>query len=192
LEEAHLLGHLESLENLCEFYAAFHFADEQVLPHRKFPACCVLGDGQLDPLQATPIELRRLLESDCQRGRSFRKDIRKYNSALAFTSISYSKDERLSLRGGIQCFQIHRELFHLQGPLWTETGLTPAFAQLFFYDPEYATDIRIDRYPTLDRSILTELLAMLTDHNPFIGVYKTARERLAEPTSSQFRLLLNP
>lgn len=187
--EPHDLG---ELYHECEFCQALHFIEEQVLPHKQFPACCVRGDGQLEPLTDAPTVLRTLLQDDSPRARAFRKDIRKYNSALAFTSVSYNKDTRVSLQGGIQCFQIHGELFHFQGPLRTEDGRTPAFAQLFFYDPEYATDIRMDRYPTLDRTVLIELLDMLTDCNPFINLYKTARERLTEPASSQFRLLLNP
>ena len=70
------------------------------------------------------------------------------------------------------------------GPVTAEDGGTPSFAQLFFYDPEYATDVRMDRNPTLDRTVLLELLHMLTACNPFIDLYKTARERLAEPASS--------
>jgi hypothetical protein len=50
----------------------------------------------------------------------------------------------------------------------------------------------MDRYPALDRTVLSELLDMLEAHNLFIRLYKTARERLAEPASSQFQLLLNP
>jgi hypothetical protein len=50
----------------------------------------------------------------------------------------------------------------------------------------------MDRYPALNRTVLSELLNMLEAHNPFIRLYKTACERLTEPASSQFRLLLNP
>jgi hypothetical protein len=49
----------------------------------------------------------------------------------------------------------------------------------------------MDRYPALDCTVLSELLDMLEAHNPFIRLYKTACERLAEPVSSQFQLLLN-
>lgn len=39
-----------------------------------------------------------------------------------------------------------------------------------------------------------QLLQLLTDHNPFITIYKTARERLtaATATNSPFRVILNP
>jgi hypothetical protein len=49
----------------------------------------------------------------------------------------------------------------------------------------------MDRYPALDRTVLSELLDMLKAYNPFIPLYKTACERLTELISSQFWLLLN-
>jgi len=169
-----------------------HFDSERIKSHKQFPACCVRGDGRLEPLKPTPGTLRSLLEDSSPRARKFRTDIRRYNSALAFTSVSYNKDTRVSLRGGIQCFQIHGELFHYQGPLIATDGQTPAFAQLFFYDPAYATDVRMDRHPTLDRAILEDLLDMLTNYSPFFLIYKTARERLQESAGGAYRLLLNP
>jgi hypothetical protein len=141
-------------------------------------SCCTRGDSILNDLRPTPLALRKLFTDDTTRARSFRTRIRAYNSALAFTSVSYNKDKRIEVSSGIQCFQIHGELFHYQGPLQPIAGKVPAFAQLFFYDPEYSTGLRIDRYPDLDRSILLKLLQMLTDVNPFIDIYKTARERL--------------
>ena len=51
-------------------------------------------------------------------------------------------------------------------------------AQLFFCDPDYATDVRGSRYLQLDKTILSQL-------------YRTARERLAEQ-AADIRLLLNP
>jgi hypothetical protein len=91
----------------------------------------------------------------------------------------------------LHCFQIHGELYHYQGPLIPGSQDTPAFAQLFFYDPDYAADLRVQQYPRLDRTIFRDLHLMLTEHNPFITVYQTARERLARQ-KGDFRLLLNP
>jgi len=138
-----------------------------------------------------PLYLRTLLEGEDALARSFRRDIRAYNSALAFTSVSYNKDQRIDLRSGIHCFQIHGELFHYQGPLYAGSQEVPSFAQLFFYDPDYTTNIQASRNPQLNRTILGELSQMLTDYNPFIAVYRTARERMADQPE-QFRLLLNP
>lgn len=106
--------------------------------------------------------------------------------------MSYTKDSRLDLSSGLHCFQVHGEVFHYQGPLLPGSQELPSFAQLFFYDPEYAADTRVSRYPQLDRTILAELAQMLADCNPFIGIYRTARERLADAPPHPFRLLLNP
>jgi hypothetical protein len=67
----------------------------------------------------------------------------------------------------------------------------PSFAQLFFYDPLFATNVRATNFPHLDRTVLLRLTEMLTDCNPFITVYKTARERLTGQ-QTDFRVLLNP
>ena len=142
-------------------------------------------------IREPPRELYTLLTGDDPRCRSFRANIRAYNSAFAFTSVSYKKDGRINFTGGIQCFQIHGQLFHFQGPLRPAEHEVPSFAQLFFYDPAYATDIRANNYPHLDRTVLLQLIDMLTDCNPFITVYKTARERLATQ-QTDFQVLLNP
>ncbi|OCK94139.1 uncharacterized protein K441DRAFT_562500, partial [Cenococcum geophilum 1.58] len=74
---------------------------------------------------------------------------------------------------------IHGQLFYYHGPLQPALNKVPSFAQLFFYDPAYATNIRANQGPQLDRTILLQLTEMLADCNPFISIYKTARKRLA-------------
>ncbi|PMD26942.1 hypothetical protein NA56DRAFT_562796, partial [Hyaloscypha hepaticicola] len=100
-------------------------------------------------------------------------NIRIYNSTLAFISVNYIKDTRINLSRDLYYFQIYRELFHYQGPLIPGSQDILTFVQFFFYNSEYITNIR------LDYSILYNLYNILIDHNPFIQVYKTARERLA-------------
>ena len=156
-----------------------------------FELCCKKGDAILDQLRTPPAFLQALFKGVDPRARSFRQNIRAYNSALAFTSVSYTKDTRTDLSRGLHCFQIHGDLFHYQGPLEHGSQETPTFAQLFFYDPDFATGIRLQYRPQLDRTILRGLHDMLTDHNPFIRIYKTARERLAAQPG-HFRILLNP
>ena len=46
-----------------------------------------------------------------------RKNIRQYNSTLAFTSILYTPDRRLGPHATNVPFQIHGERHHAQGPL---------------------------------------------------------------------------
>jgi hypothetical protein len=125
--------------------------------------------------------------------RAFRQSIRSYNLALAFTSMSYKKDLRLDQSRRIHCFQIHGELFHYQGPLEpASSNDISSFAQLLFYDPEQAIEYRAQRYNQLDRRILGEITEILMECNPFIHLYKTARERLREQANGPLRIILNP
>lgn len=180
----------------CEYCQALHWLEEaprgKARRNQEFSLCCVSGDGVLDALKSPPPYLRMLFTDNNPAARSFRQHIRKYNMALAFTSVSYNKDIRFSDRGGIQVFRIQGELFHYQGPLIPGSQDTPCFAQLFFYDPEYATDIRMQRYTDLDRGILSRITQELLDCNPFISIYKTARERLAEDPDPNLRIVLSP
>jgi len=92
----HYLG---EMNHECENCLAVHFIDERT--DGGFFLYCSKGDSQIDNLRPPPLELRTLLTHDTPRARAFRKEIRKYNSALAFTSVSYNKDERVSLYRGV-------------------------------------------------------------------------------------------
>jgi hypothetical protein len=124
----------------CQYCTALHFIQEQTASDKLFELCCKRGDAVLDPVRTPPAELRALLEAQDLRGRAFRQNIRAYNGALTFTSMSYTKDSRLDLSSGLHCFQVHGEVFHYQGPLLPSSQELPSFAQLFFYDPEYAAE----------------------------------------------------
>ena len=172
-EPAHDLG---PMNHECQFCEAYHWIDEQDMASKQFEGCCKKGDVVLDRLRPPPDYLRSLYTEGDPLSQAFRNNIRAYNCALAFTSISYNKDKRINFSGGIQCFQIYRELFHYQGPLEPDPQDPPQFAQLFFYDPDYAASVRFNRNPQLDRIVLRQLHELLIGHNPFIELYKTARE----------------
>ena len=84
--------------------------------------------------------------------------------------------------------------YHLQGPLEAPANVAPRYAQLYFYDPSYATDTRLQANTQLDATVLRRLTDMLFDvQNPFITLYQTARERLqAQPGTAPSRIVLNP
>lgn len=175
----------------CDYCQAYHFTGEET-SDKEFEACCKKGDAVLDPLRVPLPYLKDLYQNPTDPiSREFRQHIRSYNSALAFTSVSYNKDLRLNLTAGIQCFQIHGDLFHYQGPLDLSSQEAPQFAQLFFYDSDFATRTRHARNPTLNPTTLRALTDMLFECNPFIPLYQTARERLRTQTTYN-RIILNP
>ncbi|CUS15161.1 unnamed protein product, partial [Tuber aestivum] len=80
------------------------------------------------------------------------------------------------------------------GPLQPEPGSIPAFAQLYFYDPQYAADLRQSTHPRLDSSVLLALTNELHQVNPYIHIYKTAKEQLdsIEDSGVEAQVVLNP
>ncbi|KAJ5146482.1 uncharacterized protein N7515_001046 [Penicillium bovifimosum] len=77
------------------------------------------------------------------RANEFRDRVRQYNAAFAFTSISYTPDQRVS--GNYKPLMVAGELFHLYGPLEPsvqesgQEGISPAFAQLWLLEDQQAT-----------------------------------------------------
>lgn len=97
-----------------------------------FNKCCISGSVILEPMPVPHPLLQTLLTENNAEARHFRKEIQSYNNAFTFTSCSYTPDTRITHQGGVQPFQIHGELFHLQGPLDIEIGQLPDYAQLYF------------------------------------------------------------
>jgi hypothetical protein len=169
----------------CSSCNALHWMAEKLSHSSKtaprFGKCCKEGAVKLPPVQGPPEELRELYTSQEPSAVDFRKNIRHYNSAMSFTSLSYQVDSRTT--DGFVPFQIQGQLCHLHGPLEPNTDATPAYAQVWFYDPEMANQYRMGRVNTArNAKINGPILGMLTDMlqrcNPFISIYATAREQL--------------
>lgn len=180
---------------LCLSCGARHWVDERKTtttaanPH--FTSCCLDGAISLPSFQPLPANLRQLLLGDSPQARTFRRNIRAYNSSLAFTSLSCTTTDRGTGRHGIQVFQIHGALYHRQGPLEEEGTTGPRYAQLYFHDPQYAADARFRRNPQLDCLILRSLTDMLYEiSNPYISIYRTARERLRQASTDDSMVVL--
>ena len=99
-------------------------------------------------------------------------------------------------RGGIQNFQIHGELYHLQGPLNPSSGQRPRFAQLYFYDPSYAAQACSTTNPNIKETLLRSIMEELREVNPWYRMYLTAYERLqlarASQAEEQIYAVINP
>ena len=163
----------------------------------QFSACCSKGNVALDRLDEPPALLRQLFEGDTAEDKHFRKNILYYNNALTFTSCRYSTDERVDrLTGGIKPFSIRGELYHLTGPLTLLSQQIPSFAQTYFYDPEFSTDALLGdsrRSEVIHRTLLLRLRQMLEEcRNPFIDVYKTAKECIDSAPDDTRDIILNP
>ena len=131
---------LGNMNILCSYCHALHWINEKVqastISEPIFTICCLRGLVRLPALKPLPPSLHSLYYTDANtvEGRHFKSLIRTYNSAIAFTSVNYRQNDRIDLRGGgIHSFQIHGELYHLQGPLQPSIGRKPCFAHCTFF-----------------------------------------------------------
>ena len=109
--------------------------------------------------------------------RYFKAIIQGYNSALAFTFVNYSWDDHRGLeKGGIQSFQIHGEIYHLQGPLNPSSGQRPRLAPLYFYDPSYAAQPCSTTNLNIKEALLRSIMEELEEVNSWYRMYLTAHE----------------
>ena len=163
----------------CPNCHALHFISEKLTnsgvrePH--FGICCLQGQVNLPVIHQWPCVLQDLFD-DPQDRRQFKKKIRQYNNTLAFTSMGVDVDNQSIQGSGPRSFRIHGTLHHLMGALIPPDGHQPSFAQLYIYDPEEATNRRVQGNPQLDPGILLDLHTTLRDIHPYAALYKQAYE----------------
>lgn len=178
---------LGNMDEECPYCHARHWYDEH---NRKradgkleFYACCANGKVSLPLLEKPPPFLMGLFTNRDYTSRHFRENIRRFNAALAFTSVGVEQDRRVTTPG-IAPFQIHGELHHDSGALLPEGAAPPRYAQLLFYDAREALAHRMALNQTLDEMTVRELSTMLLDCNRFVPIYRTAREILHRASST--------
>jgi hypothetical protein len=114
-----------------------------------------------------------------------------YNSALAFTSFGAKVDESVTRGPRPYSFRIQVELYHKIGSLCPAEGQRPQFAQLYIHDTKWEHQNRHAIMPSLDPMTLDRLLTMMYNINPYVEVFKMARDMMAtEGASMDLKLRL--
>jgi hypothetical protein len=115
-----------------------------------------------------------------------------YNSVLAFTPLGAKVDELITRGTGPYSFHTQGELYHKIESMCPIEGQRPEFAQLYIYD----TDNECQNYhavmPSVDPTTLDWLLTMMYNINPYVEVFKVARDMMATkgvPTDLKLRLI---
>lgn len=185
---------------VCTHCYALHWCSERpkqsALLSTIFETCCKKGFVPLSEFSTLPRTIQKLLERQRQQERHFQENIQQYNSALTFMSLGCVQDTRITSCHASNSFQIYGKVYHMQGSLEANSDKNAKYAQLFFHDPAYATNLRHQHNLQRDRKVFGDLFQMLEDINPYVGIYRTARERLQmAPTDADTdlpRVLLNP
>jgi len=178
----------------CPFCHALHWRAEQ-LAHSsnrnpRFGKCCLSGKIWLPRLDPPPPELHSLLIGQDPRDKKFRQDIRKYNNALAMTSVGRKTE---NVPGGPYSFKVHGALSHRAGSLLPPPNESPVFAQVYIYDPDEALAYHMNNESNagLDRVIMRNLQDMLYRHHHGVALYKSAMELTRDmPPEHQCKIAL--
>ena len=168
----------------CRHCHALHFNGEKLtastLRDKKFGMCCLQGQVRLPILPEPPATLRDLLCGRSPFSAHFRKHIRQFNAALAFTSLGVKIDHAITGTSGVYSFRVHGELCHRMGSLLPEDPIADkSYAQLYIHDPDEALDVRQRRNPLCERAVMQDLQDMLHNVNPFIPIYQQAYQVMA-------------
>jgi len=100
--------YLGRMEHECQHCSALHFETESNF-RKQFSSCCKNGKVVPNPMTPYPEPLLSWLTKDDEAARHFRTNIRKYNSAFAFASFSYTPSPKTP-RGGPKTFVIHGQV----------------------------------------------------------------------------------
>ena len=112
--------------------------------------------------------------------KEFKKNIRQYNAAFAFTSLGVKIDERVIEGSGPYSFQISGELHHCSGALLPQPEKSPVFAQIYIHDPQTQLHFCQSNNPNLNSVIMTQLQDMITQTHPYASLYKQAYDIMKE------------
>ena len=146
-----------------------------------FSFCCSHGDVKIPPVKEPPSLLKDLLTGGTQRDHNFRKNIRVYNSILAFASMLLTGEEyNFKSQKQPYCYRINGQVYHQISQMLSENGKSPRFSQIYIYDKEHELDNHLNSFSTLDRILLKELQYMMADINPYAQKYNHISQVIKE------------
>lgn len=165
---------------VCDFCNALHFKDEEI--NNYYQMCCHNGKVSLN-LFAPHAALRDLLNSS----RNFRENIRAYNNALAFGSLTTEFPD-VALGQGPPILRIHGAIYRNIGSLHPNEGERPKFAQLYIIDTSQALQERMGNIynSNCNPEIMQALHDLLIHSNPYAQLFLQMKDLEDRETLSAF------
>nr|XP_043633210.1 uncharacterized protein LOC122604381 [Erigeron canadensis] len=136
----------------------------------KFPTfCCMSGKTKL-AITNVPTELYNLYTDQTKLGKTFRHQIRAYNTNFSFTSMGVKLDKKYAnMSARVYTFRVNGGIYHTLDQLVPRDG-QPRYLQLYFYDPENEFNLRAS-WSNLDRNIFRILTRALAA-NPYATTFQ--------------------
>lgn len=152
-----------------------------------FETCCRNGSISLQAFPPPADEIMQLLIGTTAQARHFRRNVRAFNSALAFTSSGAKVDHALAnSRSGVYTYRVQGSVYHLiSRGLIPDDGANAGFAQIYIYDTDFQLERRMQLYPDLDRGIMSMLQEVLARDNRHVRQFIANNERVLQDEPTQ-------
>ncbi|XP_044593948.1 uncharacterized protein LOC123271618 [Cotesia glomerata] len=164
--------------------------------------CCASGKVQLPEIETPPEPLNGLLIGTDPDSNVFLKSIRRFNSCFQMTSFGATEIVRNTNANGQQfnsTFKIRGQVYHKMGSLLPMPNEPHKFLQIYFMGGEDSGSALANRvnarcdYNNLDslyaRRIVSELDALLNEHNELLKIFKSHMHQLQ---SDNHAIVINP
>ncbi|XP_022014342.1 uncharacterized protein LOC110913832 [Helianthus annuus] len=149
--------------------------------------CCGYAKVELPDYKDAHPNYQKLFTSLDNESKHFLKNIRRYNSMFAFTSMGGKVDPTVNRGNGPFCYRISGENYHSIGSLLPENGNKPKFCQLYIYDTENEVSNRDSIFSrskesdtsssaSVDRHLIQHIKSVLDSDNVLVKVYRMVRD----------------
>ncbi|PWA56084.1 helitron helicase-like domain-containing protein [Artemisia annua] len=138
---------------------------------------------------------------DCQgyikelfQDRHFMENIRAYNQIFAMTSLGAELDESVNRGRGPYVFKVSGKIYHWIGSVCPEVNKEQKFLQLYIYDTANKVKNRLEHFKNTEsrirRDIVKNLIQILDNHNQFLRLFRTARDKMEGTDVPNFKVKL--
>jgi hypothetical protein len=113
---------------------------------------------------------------------------------IAMTSMGARIIDSINDDHGPYVFKISGQVYHRIGSLISSLSTRPEYAQLYLFDTEHDVSNRINLVSSsnntfnADESIVRSLIQMLDSQNPIVRLFRSARERLLDPSTNHYTI----
>ncbi|KAK8800653.1 hypothetical protein WA158_006971 [Blastocystis sp. Blastoise] len=147
-----------------------------------FTMCCNNGKVKVESPINLPNELLNQLKSQTPNNKLFRNEIRRYNNAFAFASMSCSNVVTRMNGPGPYFYRVHGNVYHSMSDLYPSDNSPPSFNQIYIYDEEEALHIRNGNsmFSELSSDLLLSIDSMIRNNNKIYESFKTLHEQVTE------------
>ena len=170
-----------SEERKCMYCGAHYFAEEMTKGTKKYMLCCEDGRLKFPFIKPPQEQIHHLFTGNSSKAKLFQRNIRKYNTALAFASVSSKIVEFKS--HGPPVVVVQGNIQHKIGSLHKRADKVAAYMQCYFYE-EGGKDNAYFECSKDEEALLREIRVWIKANNRIFGQLQHSIDLLKASTAT--------